>query len=71
MERVDVIKWIATVVQLIGYALTGMNIVPWNIAAFVIGIVLWFVVGFMWRDRALMVVHIGAFVALIAGYLNS
>ncbi len=71
MERVDVIKWIATVVQLIGYALTGMNIVPWNIAAFVIGIMLWFVVGFMWRDRALMVVHIGAFVALIAGYLNS
>ncbi len=71
MERVDVVKWIATVVQLIGYALTGMNIVPWNIAAFVIGIVLWFIVGFMWKDRALMVVHIGAFVALVAGYLNS
>jgi len=71
MSRVDIVKWIATVVQLVGYGLTGLNIVPWNVLAFVIGIALWFVVGVMWKDRAIMVVHIGAFVALSAGYLNS
>ena len=71
MKPVDIVKWIATVIQLIGYGLTGLNIVPWNVLAFVIGIFLWFVVGFMWKDRAIMVVHIGAFIAIIGGYLGS
>ena len=71
MKTVDIVKWIATAIQLVGYALTGLNIVPWNVLAFVIGIVLWFVVGVMWKDRAIMVVHVGAFIAIVAGYLNS
>ncbi|MDG1407091.1 MAG: ubiquinone biosynthesis methyltransferase UbiE [Octadecabacter sp.] len=71
MARVDVVKWIATVIQLIGYGLTGLNVVPWNILAFVVGIALWFVVGVMWKDHAIMVVHIGAFIAIVGGYLNS
>ena len=71
MKTVDVVKWIATVIQLVGYGLTGMNVVPWNVFAFVIGIILWFVVGVMWKDRAIMVVHVGAFIAIVAGYLSS
>lgn len=71
MERIDVVKWIATVIQLIGYGLTGLNIVPWNILAFVIGIILWFLVGLMWKDRAIMTVHIGALIAIVGGYLNA
>jgi hypothetical protein len=59
------------VIQLIGYGLTGLNAVPWNILAFVVGIALWFVVGVIWKDRAIMVVHIGAFIAIVGGYLNS
>ncbi|MFD0916579.1 DUF6552 family protein [Pseudahrensia aquimaris] len=70
-QRVDVVKWTATIIQLIGYGLTGMNVTPWNVYAFVVGIVLWFSVGWMWKDKAIMVVHVGAFVALVAGYLNS
>lgn len=71
MKTVDIVKWAATVIQLIGYGLTGLNVVPWNVFAFVIGIALWFLVGVMWKDRAIMVVHIGAFIALVAGYINS
>ena len=71
MQRVDLVKWIATVVQLVGYGLTGLNIVPWNVFAFIIGIVLWFLVGVMWKDRAIMVVHVGAFIAIVGGYINS
>ncbi len=71
MKTVDIVKWVATVVQLIGYGLTGMNIVPWNVFAFVVGIALWFAVGVMWKDRAIMLVHVGAFISLTAGYLNS
>lgn len=68
---VDIVKWIATVIQLIGYGLTGMNVTPWNIYAFIAGIVLWFAVGVMWKDSAIMVMHLGAFISLVAGYLNA
>lgn len=71
MKNVDIVKWIATAIQLVGYGLTGLNIVPWNVVAFIIGIFLWFIVGVMWKDRAIMVVHVGAFIAISAGYLNS
>ena len=71
MERVDFVKWVATVIQLMGYGLTGLNAVPWNVFAFVVGIFLWFLVGWMWKDRAIMVVHIGAFIAIVTGYLSS
>ena len=71
MKSVDIIKWIATAIQLIGYGLTGLNIVPWNVFAFFIGILLLFLVGYLWKDRAIMVVHVGAFIAILAGYLSS
>lgn len=71
MARVDVVKWIATVIQLVGYGLTGLAYTPWNIYAFFVGIVLWFAVGVMWNDRAIMVVHVGAFLSLFIGYLNA
>ncbi len=71
LKPVDYVKWLATFIQLIGYGLTGMNYTPWNIYAFIVGIVLWFAVGFMWKDRAIMIVHLGAFISLVAGYLNA
>jgi hypothetical protein len=69
--RVDAVKWVATVIQLAGYGLTGLNYTPWNIYAFIIGIILWFAVGVMWKDRAIMIVHLGAFISLTIGYLNA
>ena len=71
MLTVDAVKWLATVIQLIGYGMTGMNLVPYNIFFFFIGIFLWFSVGFMWKDKAIMVVHIRAFVSLLVGYFNA
>ena len=46
-------------------------VVPWNVFAFFVGIILWFAVGVMWKDRAIMVVHVGAFISLVAGYLSA
>lgn len=71
LRVVNTVKWTATVIQLIGYGLTGLNVVPWNIFAFFVGIFLWFAVGVMWKDKAIMVVHVGAFISLFLGYLNS
>jgi hypothetical protein len=71
MQKVDIVKWVATVIQLIGYALTGLNYTPLNVYFFFVGIFLWFSVGVMWKDRAIMVVHVGAFLSLLIGYLNA
>ena len=71
-QAVDAVKWVATVIQLIGYGMTGMNLVPYNVFFFFfLGIFLWFAVGFMWKDKAIMVVHFGAFISLLIGYLNA
>ena len=70
-RTIDTVKWVATIVQLIGYGLTGLNYTPWNIYAFVVGIIMWFAVGVMWKDKAIMVVHVGAFVSLVGGYLSA
>lgn len=71
VKPVDIVKWTATVIQLIGYGLTGLNHTPWNVYLFFVGIFLWFAVGVMWKDRAIMVVHVGAFISLLVGYLNA
>ena len=71
IQKVDIVKWVATIIQLIGYGLTGLNYTPWNIYLFFIGIVLWCTVGVMWKDKAIIVVHVGAFISLLVGYLNS
>ena len=51
MKAVDIVKWLATIIQLIGYGMTGLNMVPYNIYFFFIGIFLWFAVGLMWKDK--------------------
>lgn len=71
MKTVDIVKWIATVIQLIGYGMTGLNMTPYNVYMFFAGILLWFAVGVMWKDKAIMIVHVGAFFSLLIGYLNA
>ena len=71
IQKVDVVKWIAAIIQLIGYGLTGLNYTPWNVYLFFLGIILWLAVGVMWKDKAIIVVHVGAFISLLVGYLNS
>ena len=71
MKAVDIVNWLATIIQLIGYGMTGLNMVPYNIYLFFIGIFLWFAVGVMWKDKAIKVVHVGAVISLLVGYLNA
>lgn len=70
MTRVFVIKWVASIAQIIGYGLTGFGMTPWNIYFFVIGLLGWFAVGVLWNDKAIMLIHIIAFGAMIAGMLK-
>jgi len=40
IQTVDIVKWIATIIQLIGYGMTGLNFTPYNVYLFFIGIFL-------------------------------
>ena len=71
IKLVDYVKWVATIIQLIGYGLTGLNMTPYNVYLFFLGIFLWFAVGVIWKDKAIIVVHVGAFISLLVGYLNA
>ena len=51
-DKVFVIKWAASIMQIIGYTATGFGFTPWNAYLFILGLVGWFMVGVMWNDRA-------------------
>lgn len=61
------VKWGASVVQIMGYTATGFGWTPWNLYLFLVGVVGWFAVGALWNDKALMLVHLVALGAMIAG----
>ncbi|MEM8580515.1 MAG: DUF6552 family protein [Pseudomonadota bacterium] len=61
------VKWGASVVQIMGYTATGFGWTPLNLYLFLVGVVGWFAVGALWNDRALMLVHLVALGAMIAG----
>ncbi len=64
------IKWIASIIILIGMCLTSINFMPYNLFFHFVGVMGWLVVGVMWHDRALMVVNSVAAMIFFMGILN-
>lgn len=62
-----VIKWVASIIQILGYTATAFGYTPINIYLFLIGLIGWFAVGVMWNDRAIMLIHIIALGAMGVG----
>lgn len=65
------VKWVASVVQIMGYAATAFGMTPLNIYLFLIGLVGWLAVGIFWNDRAIMLIHFIALGAMIVGLTSS
>ncbi len=65
------VKWAASVIQVMGYTATGFGWTPWNLYLFLVGVLGWFAVGVLWNDRAIMLIHIVALGAMIAGMSSS
>lgn len=61
------VKWVASVIQIMGYAATGFGWSPWNLYLFLIGVLGWLMVGVLWNDRALVLVHFAAFGSMLIG----
>lgn len=67
---VFVVKWAASLIQIVGYGATAFGLTPWNLYFFVVGVLGWFVVGVLWKDRAIMLIHLVALAAMVAGMSN-
>ena len=67
---VQVLKWGASIVQILGYGATAFGLTPLNLYFFLGGILGWFVVGYIWRDQAIMLIHVIALGAMVAGLLS-
>ncbi len=68
---VHAIKWIASIIQIMGYAATAFGMTPWNLYLFLVGVIGWFAVGVLWNDKAIMLIHIVALGAMLAGMTAS
>ena len=58
------IKWVASVLLMIGMVLTANNIFPVNLIFHAIGIAGWLWVGMLWNDRALIFINTFALATL-------
>ncbi|WP_306131968.1 DUF6552 family protein [Roseivivax marinus] len=62
-----ILKWVASIIQILGYAGTGFGWTPWNLYFFLVGVLGWLIVGMLWNDRAIMLIHLVALGSMLAG----
>ena len=64
------IKWVASVFQILGYAATAMELAPWHIYFFTVGLLGWLTVGLLWHDRAIVLIHVVALGIMAVGIFS-
>ena len=65
-----IIKWLASIIQILGYSATAFGYTPENIYLFMVGLIGWFIVGVIWNDRAIMLIHLVALSAMLVGLFS-
>jgi hypothetical protein len=65
-----ILKWAASLAQIAGYMATAFDCAPWNIYLFLVGLTGWFIVGVLWNDRAIMLIHVIALAGMVAGLVS-
>ena len=65
-----ILKWAASIVQIMGYSATAFGLTPLNIYLFLMGLIGWFTVGILWRDKAIMLIHVVALSAMVVGLIG-
>lgn len=53
----SILKWLATIITLIGAVLTALNYFPYNVYAFNVGCLLWIVWGYRIKENCIILVN--------------
>lgn len=56
-KTVNILKWVATAVTLVGAVCTSVNIYPAGPALLNLGALLWLIVAIAWREWSLIVIN--------------
>ena len=59
------IKWVSTIILILGMILTSNNLYPFNLFVHSLGLFGWLIVAIIWNDRALIVIN-SVYCALLA-----
>ena len=64
------IKWISSIILIGGMLLNAQNIYPINLYVTAVGIAGWVIVGFMWKDRSIMILNTVALTIYLNGIIQ-
>ena len=64
------IKWASSIVIIVGMILSSLNVYPINLYVHTVGVAGWLWVGFLWHDRALILLNGIAIVIFVLGIGN-
>ena len=64
------VKWIASILLIIGTILTSNNIFPLNLYFHSLGLFGWFIVSIIWNDRALLVINAVSLAILVLSLIH-
>jgi hypothetical protein len=67
---INLIKWLATGITLIGALLTSLNYFPYNVYAFNIGCVLWIFWAWKIREMSVVFVNVGLLLIYLIGAIH-
>ena len=64
------VKWTSSIIIISGMILSSLNVYPYNLFVHAVGVAGWLWVGFLWHDRALIVVNAVAIAIFVLGIGN-
>ena len=65
------LKWASTLILVSGMLLTALNIHPLNLYLSLSGVLGWFLVGFLWHDRSVIVLNIIGITIYTGGIISN
>ena len=68
--KVWYLKWVSTIILLLGIILTANNVYPHNLYVNAVALFGWIIVSIMWNDRALIVINVVGFTIYLNGIIS-
>ncbi len=66
-----IIKWVTSFISIAECTMTAFGLTQSNIQMFHVGLIRWFIVGGIWNDHSIMLIHVVALGAMIAGIVST